>query len=184
MDIYTFISSIVASIAWPLSIILIVWILRSPLYKLVPLLKKLKYKEFELEFNEVLKEIDPTSSNSSSSKSEEPKNPAVQKFLALIEISPRAAIVEAWLNVETALIECGIRNGVFENSTLPKSSAEAANLLFSKEVISSNQVEAFKNLQLLRNKAVHNQELFEVNENIAKEYVGKSLLLALNFNKQ
>lgn len=184
MDIYTFISSIVTAIAWPLSVVLIVWILRAPLYKLVPLLKKLKYKEFELEFNEILKEIDPSSSRSPSSEPEETKDPKIQRFLLLTEISPRAAIVEAWLTVEAALIECGIRNGVFKGNDLPKSSIEAANLMLSKEIVSLNQVKSFKKLQLLRNKAVHNQELFEVDESIAKEYVGKSLLLALNFNKQ
>lgn len=184
MDIYTFVSSIVTAIAWPLSVILIVWILRSPLYQLVPLIKKLKYKEFELEFNEVLKEIDPTSSGVSESKIDEPKDPTIQRFLQLTEISPRAAIVEAWLHVEAALIECGIRNGVFRDNNLPKNSVEAANLMLSKEIISSNQAEGFKNLQLLRNKAVHSQELPELSEKTTREYVGKSLLLALNFNKQ
>ncbi len=183
MDIYTFISNIISAIAWPLSVFLIVWVLRSPLYQLLPLIKKLKYKEFELEFGEVLKEIEP-SSGTSDAKIEEPINPTIQRFLQLTEISPRAAIVEAWLHVEAALIECGIRNGVFTSNDLPKSSIEAANLMLSKEIISSSQAKYFKNLQLLRNKAVHNQEISDLGEKLTKEYVGKSLLLAMNFNKQ
>jgi len=49
-------------VIWPITIILVVALLRAPLSKLVPTLKRLKYKDLELEFereaNKILAEIE------------------------------------------------------------------------------------------------------------------------------
>jgi hypothetical protein len=52
MDALTFISEIVKALAWPTAIVVLVSLLKKPIVELVPLMKKLKYKELELEFSQ------------------------------------------------------------------------------------------------------------------------------------
>jgi len=57
MDWLTFFSKIIDSIIWPLVIIVAGIILRKPLSSLIPLLRKLKYKDFEAEFSKEVSEL-------------------------------------------------------------------------------------------------------------------------------
>jgi len=184
MDIYTFITKLVESLAWPISVIAILILLRNPIYQLIPLIRKFRYKEFEFEFSEKLNEIKQESKEMAIENFEESKNERLEKYLSLLEISPKSAIVEAWSNLEKALIECGIRNGLVKEMNSSKSITGRAILLQEKGIISENQLKMFSSLQTLRSRAIHNEETFEVSTQNAKEYVGTALLLALNLNKQ
>ncbi|HTQ99584.1 MAG TPA: hypothetical protein VMH83_06320, partial [Candidatus Acidoferrum sp.] len=37
-------------LAWPITVLIVTLVLRSPLVQIIPLIKKLKYKDFEVEF--------------------------------------------------------------------------------------------------------------------------------------
>ncbi len=50
MDTLEFIASIIDSLAWPLAIVVLIFILRMPLGKLIPFLERLKFKGLELDF--------------------------------------------------------------------------------------------------------------------------------------
>lgn len=52
MDGFTFTSEIIKAVAWPTAVIALVFLLRKPIIELAPLMKKLKYKELELEFSQ------------------------------------------------------------------------------------------------------------------------------------
>jgi len=47
MDTLTFISELIKAVAWPMTAIVLVVLLRKPIIELIPLLRKLKYKELE-----------------------------------------------------------------------------------------------------------------------------------------
>ncbi|MEH8231393.1 hypothetical protein [Aeromonas veronii] len=49
MDALTFISELIKAAVWPVTAIVLVVLLRKPIVELTPLLRKLKYKELELE---------------------------------------------------------------------------------------------------------------------------------------
>ena len=57
MDILTFISNLIDAAVWPAAVIFLVFLLRSPLGRLLPLVSSLKYKDLELQFGNRLKEI-------------------------------------------------------------------------------------------------------------------------------
>jgi len=56
VDWKTFFSNVVDSVSWPLAIGIIIFLLKEPIGKLLSLLVKLKYKDFELEFRRTLEE--------------------------------------------------------------------------------------------------------------------------------
>lgn len=57
MDVLTFISELIKSLAWPVAIIILVILLRKPIVELIPLLRRLKYKDLELEFSQEVTEL-------------------------------------------------------------------------------------------------------------------------------
>lgn len=180
MDILTFISSLVDSLAWPASVALMVLILRKPLTELAPLLRKLKYKALELEFAEKLNEIKPDQCEISAEMSS--TDLRIERYKNLLEISPNAAVSEAWSDTERSILECGLRHGI--SSLLEKSQGITAlgKLLLAKDVISENQFTALESLRTLRNHLVHSG--INISKKNAMEYVGKASLLILNIDKQ
>jgi len=58
MDWLTFISNTIKAISWPTAVIILVIILRRPLVRLLLLLRRLKYKDLELDFGERLEELE------------------------------------------------------------------------------------------------------------------------------
>ena len=54
MDTLTFVSEALKSLAWPVVVVFLVLMLKKPITELIPLLRKLKYKELEMEFSEAV----------------------------------------------------------------------------------------------------------------------------------
>jgi hypothetical protein len=57
MDGFTFTTELIKALAWPSSVIILVFLLRKPIIELVPLMKKLKFKELEMEFSQEVKAL-------------------------------------------------------------------------------------------------------------------------------
>src|SRR5260221_11590560 len=58
MDWKTFFANIISSLAWPAAAVAIIVLLRIPVARLVTLLRKLKWKDLELDFAEKLEEAE------------------------------------------------------------------------------------------------------------------------------
>jgi hypothetical protein len=174
-----FFASVLKSIAWPLAIIIIVFLLRNHIANLFPLLSKLKIKGFEIEFRKSLKELVhlrtialPDSESLSDSTNEKIES-SIEK---IAEISPRAAIIEAWLNVEVAAAELIKKNGLLDKKYFTP--YDLRKNLLNKSTLNDDQLKIFQNLRDLRNKAVHIPDFnFKTNEVI--EYVN----LAMSFSR-
>lgn len=52
-----FIAIVIGSLAWPIVFVVIFHFLREPVKNVLPLLQRLKYKEFELEFSRRVEEV-------------------------------------------------------------------------------------------------------------------------------
>lgn len=107
MDGFTFTTELVKALAWPSSVIVLVFLLRKPIVELVPLMKKLKFKELEMEFSQEVKALKSEVKETSGVGTptiivSEPTN---SKALDLLSFSTRAAIIEAWIEVEAAATE-------------------------------------------------------------------------------
>jgi hypothetical protein len=57
MDALTFVSTMVSALAWPSVAIVVIMILRKPMAELLPLLRRLKYKDLEFKFGERIAEV-------------------------------------------------------------------------------------------------------------------------------
>ncbi|MEZ2417281.1 hypothetical protein [Luteibacter sp. RCC_6_2] len=203
MDWLTFIVGVLKAVAWPATLLGLTFWLRKPIRDLVPLLRKLKVKEFEVEFaREVVQLGAEVQLDSANSKTEETPIPATdggpneaptsqtpplasrearpnreEEVLRLASLSPRASIMEAWVELETAAAEMaasfwmpGNRPEIFRNSR------RLGEYLLQCKVIDASQLAAFNKLKELRNKAVHAEEL---NLGVAETQIYVELAFAL-----
>ena len=108
MDWLTFISKLVEALAWPSIVVVVLLFLRKELPSIVRSLRKLKFKDVEMEFGEAVKALAaetkravPQSKKDFTMMGQSAESVAA-RLLDLSDLSPRAAILEAWLQVEAA----------------------------------------------------------------------------------
>ncbi|MCW8929640.1 MAG: hypothetical protein OQL19_05305 [Gammaproteobacteria bacterium] len=172
MDALTFISELIKAVAWPATAIILVVQLRKPIVELIPLLRRLKYKELEFEFAQEVSELKAEVEAIAKEKGEEIPSIATtsSNLLNLITFSTRAAIMEAWLEVESVSVTVASSFwGQSPNETF-KNMPKLGEYLLQCKVIDEKQLSVFNKLRQLRNKAAHAQEL-DLSENDARSYV-------------
>ncbi|MEC3609205.1 hypothetical protein [Bacillus glycinifermentans] len=98
MDWLEFVSSMVQSLAWPVTLAMIVWLLKEPVSERLKELIKLKYKDFELEFGMRVQAL---------ASARGKRNRALASIKA--ENPPQAVVESAWAEVEEALREAAKR---------------------------------------------------------------------------
>lgn len=96
---------LIGVLAWPAAAVVIVLLLKRPLSEAFGRLSKLRYKELEAEFRETLRQLEAPPSPSMPEPEEfDDWNPQLRdrknELYKLAHMSPRAAIMEAWLDVE------------------------------------------------------------------------------------
>lgn len=164
MDWLQFISSIVGSLAWPSAVVALAVLLRQPLAKLIPMIRSLKYKDLQIDLGEQLAVVQ----ENVEAAGEEPVKPSEQlppSFQTLADIDPRAAILSAWLPVESKLNEIGEQLSRHPETDLRKGSIRLAvsdmdivNSLWGKGLVDQVTVGAILRLRRIRNDAVHLSE--------------------------
>lgn len=147
----TFIVEMTRALAWPLAVFVILVIYRKTLPSLVDRIRSLKYGNFEAAFTDqtvqVAENISGTSQSLSASASGD------HKLLLLAQQSPRAAVVEAWLQIERRLHAIAVQAGV---ETKPRSSiTELLHSLRAAKAIAADTERALLGLLQLRNLAAH-----------------------------
>ena len=133
--------------------------LRKPIRELLPFLQRLKYKEVELEFNrrveeigaEVVQEVPVTQIAS-------PNADELADVAKLAETSPRAAVLEAWLSVETAALGAARRLGWMPPSEKATNGLAVMKYLERHEDVDRSIVGLIRELRSLRNQAAHTPE--------------------------
>lgn len=160
MDVLTFLSKVVEAIAWPGTVIILLAIMRKELPAIAKSLSRLKYKDIELEFgaatqaiaDEVKQAVPP--SEKEISLFGHPQGAAQAKLEAIAELAPRAAILEAWLQVEAAAADVIRTKGLASPSSFP-GPLRLREGLQKGGILNARQVAIFEQLRTLRNEAVH-----------------------------
>lgn len=175
MDILSFIASVISSLAWPGMVILCVIILRKPIAELIPLMRNIKFKDLEIEFERRLDELGaeadraelpPVPSPTTEPPTEVgPGTSYWETIEPLSEVSPRAAIAEAWRRVEWALDEYFRRLG----QERPSSFQGMLRALRAQGRPIPAAINLFQELRVLRNYAVHEHD-FEIDSQRAIEF--------------
>ena len=184
MDWLQFIASVVGNLVWPATIIAGFFILKSQLPALFPFVEKLKYKDFEVEFRKSVQELSEKSRAALPAPEVDDQETAPRdRLYTLAELSPRSAILEAWLQVETAAAQAiQSREPQLATKTRMASPLRLADMLNRREIINGQQMEIFHRLRDLRNKAVHiGDATFHVDE--VMEYIDLASSLASQIRK-
>lgn len=177
MDGLTFTSELIKALAWPAATIILACLLRKPLMGLVPLMRKLKYKELELEFSQEVLALKTEASPVLDSPQKEDLSATTSKALDLVSLSARAAIMEAWIDVETAAVEVASSFWSQSPNETMRNLPNLGEYLHQCKVIDDKQLSIYKKLQKLRNKAAHAEEL-NLSEEDAMSYVTMAFNLA------
>jgi hypothetical protein len=185
MDWREFFSSVIGSVAWPVSAVVIVAVLRG---KILEWLKdqgpvkraKVGTTGFELEFEQKLGELKkkvedeiPADKVSNSVSPEDRK--AGEGFLSEIEslaaVDPRAAVLMSFVRLETTFREC-LEDEMAESQSRPVSMLGMRQMIdyaAKGSLVSPNEVRILKDLTLLRNSVVHGHSV-PISQQAAQEY--------------
>jgi hypothetical protein len=185
MDWLTFISKVVEATAWPVVACVCFFALKEQLLRLFPFLRRLKYKEFEAEFGEGVREVSEklTASATPPTAPTTPEAIAASEntrdhFVRLAEAAPRAAVLEAWLQVEHAAQRLIRSHGVAERRPLRMVGPTIIRDYLDKtNALTPEQRESFNKLRQLRNKVVHFAEVSLPLDEVI-EYIDLALSLA------
>lgn len=179
MDWKTFIVEILNAVSWPVATVIGVWLFRKPIYDLIPLIRKLKYKEFEMEFSEKVRELKKESEKAL--PTDESQSPGLvenkSKYFQLLDISPRSAVLEAWLELETAMVDNINRHGLVKHEGILRGHSRLGHVLLNENIINKAQFDLFHKLRDLRNRAAHAEE-FELGREDAEYYIDSAVLLS------
>ena len=156
MDWLQFLASVVGSIAWPATVITVVLILRSEIVALLPFLRRLKAGPLEAEFEREVKEL----KNEAAQALPEELSQTLEgrdRLLKLAELSPRAAILEAWQGVEFAARRVAMQYG---GSPVPdvRSPGRLTKELAQMGAVSVDDIALMQDLRGLRNQATHSPD--------------------------
>jgi hypothetical protein len=106
MDGYQFIASLVQSVvslAWPAALVVAVWLFREKITALLPLLR-FKYKDLDVSFRLDQAEKEANALKPAEGADVAPPTPEeTDKFQRLVKLSPRSAVLERSLELESAL---------------------------------------------------------------------------------
>ena len=172
MDPLSFIVRIVELTTWPVVSVILVLLLRKEIRVVAPNLRRLKAGPLEVEFERGTEHLAAALESQPEAKealSQSLVNPAISEVATA---SPRTAVLEAWLGVETAVNEALTRHatqvgGPGAMSARPSHRAMADTLLRAG-LIHEGQVQMLDELRQLRNEVVHAQEFAPTQEAIER----------------
>lgn len=170
---------VVKALAWPVVVLIIAMVLRKPLVALIPTLSRFRYKGLEAEFGNKLKEIGAsfekeivTIPKEAEAKAEEEQKRDHWTIDEIVEsiapISPRAAILLAWFEVER-IIRQTVTSPDWFGMPEPRSFPGFVKVLQEKDVLSENVASLLYDLRSLRNQAAHESD-FNLEPDKAIEY--------------
>ena len=181
MDVFTFLSSVVGSIAWPAAIVILAIFLRKPLGGLLPHLRRIRYRDVEFDFSNELQKLEGTARRAGLRLLEDlqarytrPRTAedTIADAIRLAEDFPEPAVGVAWLAVEHELMQAVMRLGI--SADYPPYNAAIKNILLLHEHgyldISSRSV--LERMRRLRNAAVHaSRDDTKISTDEAQEFV-------------
>lgn len=150
VDLVNAVAGLLDAIAWPAAVLLLAYLFRDSLSGLVSDLRELRYKGLGARFGDRLEELEARASKAGLQEVV-PEQEERSDINQLAAISPRAAIFEAWRQVEIALRDMAQSRGLREG--LP--TIQILNELSSESALPESTEALLTDLRVLRNEAVH-----------------------------
>ena len=150
MGVLGFVAEVIKSLAWPVTLLTCVLLLRRHLEKLIPLVRTVKYSDVEIRFGEEVAAL----AKSADAAAVPAQAPAAEKdkweeLMRMAEVRPRTAIRMAFRRVEDAITDAArARNIEIADGALGMPMVIGA-LLLNKGAISTAQYDLLSRLRRL-----------------------------------
>lgn len=158
---------VVEVVIWPATIVVVVALLRAPLSKLVPTLKRLKYKDLELEFereaSKILAEVERDLPEPERSEEVAEDGPGTPLF-SRAALEPTDLVMRSWGELERAIRDL-VGKGTYEKTSV----RSLVDLLADSSKVSEETIRAILDLAALRNRVAH-AESEAVSDDMALSY--------------
>lgn len=172
------VAELLDAIAWPVTVVVVVLLLRSALEDRIRHLRILKWRDGEAHFNEEAEHLELRAVREFGETPEAPdpegRRDVVRSAWDLVHSYPRGAVLEAWLGLETELFKAVERAGL-DGPRL--TSSRAIQHLVRSGLLGENLASLFGELQRFRNNAVHAAD-FDLSTDAATTFVGTAGMLA------
>lgn len=173
MDALQFIAAMTAALAWPIALVVVFLLLRRHLLARMPDLESLEWKDFRFRFGRRVHEV-ATEARQTLVQAEAATTPPIDgetHRLHLAEISPRAAILEAWIELEGAAAVALRRKGAVLPTRELQQPSRLADALITTGLLAPTQAGVLSDLRRLRNAAAHASDP-KITADTAREFVG------------
>jgi hypothetical protein len=177
MSVYNFITQLVASLAWPVTVLICVVLLKPLFATLVPLIRTLKYSDVEIQFGREVAELKIAAASLQPVNIEATQQPIWEDLVRLASVRPRTAILKAWQQVEATLVRVAKNRHLEVAAAVWQMPMVLGALMFNKGEISPPQYEMLSRLRHLVSDAQH-APVDSVNPDDAVEFVGLALRMA------
>jgi hypothetical protein len=108
-----FISQIVSSVAWPITVLVCAIILRRYLLALIPLIRKVKYSDVEISFGKEVAELAKSAEMSAlPNQSADDGSDQWEDLIKVAGVRPRTAIRQAFMRVVDSITDCARKKKV------------------------------------------------------------------------
>jgi uncharacterized protein YutE (UPF0331/DUF86 family) len=182
MDIFTFISKVIDSLAWPATIALGIFLVRKQLPEIARSLKSIKFKDFEMTFEREVREAAAevkealSAWDAASKPGFEFESVSSQHMTSVSHYSQSAAMLEAWLKVESAAADFAAKR---HPNSAPKypSPLKLKEILVKAGIFNNRQADAFDALRKIRNQLVHVVNV-QFDEDTVAEYLASAETMA------
>lgn len=198
MDWMQFVSSLTASLAWPVAAIVVFLCFKEPLVALLPLMSKISFPGGSAEFGRGLDEVEetaklPPAGMNEPAQAPEQTDPGHASAEALshppaaeagsidakaLKVNPAGVVMEAWKAVELTMRDVISKKWPNAESTGPSGTLGLIKTLYMWQFIDTREEQMLKKLLALRNMAAHEEtpiteENAERFQEITGEFVSK-----------
>ncbi len=177
MDGLTFAADVVKAVAWPVSVFASVLLLRKPLANLLPQTRSVKYGEFQVEFGRAIGELHDKAATELPAPAPKAPEPSLEdRLVDLLAVSPNAAVLAAWREVERAALQLAGTQGLHVDSNTDTPYKSVQQLLADSDLVEPSKIKIFDDLRRLRNKVAHAPGM-QVSTDNALEFIEVALAL-------
>ena len=157
MNALAFVASVVQSLAWPVTALIILWIVCKNGSGLARLVKSIRVNDFELTLKEDLDEArkiaGQVQAESGAILNETPPEPIENIVLRIAELDTSVAILKAWQRLEAKVIQLIQHNSLIRFTNPDRFVGQ----LEKAKRITGSEAALYRRLRQIRNAAVHYQ---------------------------
>jgi len=168
---------LVSALAWPFTVIIIAFMFRQEIRKIASRLSALSYgdmkAEFEKDLNKLERDAKELPVKESSTKVDHRKNDtqtldSYERLSRISEISPRAAIMESWRDIEVTTKQVTDAYGISNDGQI--AGVKAIRELVHQNLLPESVVTVYEQMRRLRGRAAHAAD-FTITPDEAKRYI-------------